>query len=150
MPTYELSLVVKHALKRPELVSAVKRTGQDILRNGGFIRTLEFLGHRDLPQRQRANEEWHTKGSYFLLKVDLATEKVNVIEDICKRDGDVIRYDFLGLKPDEEPICTLEDEMKPPAERPSVKAMIELGRQKPKFKRIFHHKTGLGFNPMHK
>ena len=74
MPTYELSLVVKQALKRPELVSAVKRMGENVINNGGYIRNLEFLGHRNLPQRQRANDEIHSKGSYFLLKVDLPVE----------------------------------------------------------------------------
>ena len=71
MPTYELSLVVKQALKRPDMVAAVKRTGENVLNNGGYIRNLEFLGHRNLPQRQRANDEWHTKGSYFLMKIDV-------------------------------------------------------------------------------
>ena len=71
MPTYELSLVVKQALKRPEMVSAVKRAGENVLNNGGYIRNLEFLGHRNLPQRQRANDEYHTKGSYFIMKIDI-------------------------------------------------------------------------------
>ena len=71
MPTYELSLVVKQALKRPDMVAAVKRTGESIINNGGYIRNLEFLGHRNLPQRQRANDEYHTKGSYFIMKIDI-------------------------------------------------------------------------------
>ena len=71
MPTYELSLVVKQALKRPDMVAAVKRTGENVLNNGGYIRNLEFLGHRNLPQRQKANDEYHTKGSYFVMKIDV-------------------------------------------------------------------------------
>jgi ribosomal protein S6 len=71
MPTYELSLVVKQALKRPDMVAAVKRTGESIINNGGYIRNLEFLGHRNLPQRQRVNDEYHTKGSYFIMKIDI-------------------------------------------------------------------------------
>ena len=148
MPTYELSLVVKQALKKPELVSAVKRMGENIINNGGYIRNLEFLGHRNLPQKQRANEEWHTKGSYFLLNVDLPVTGIPTIKNIAKRDPHVIRYDLVGVKPLEEPICTLEDEFKPPAERQSVQDMIELGRKKPRFKRIFKQNTNLGFNPI--
>ena len=71
MPTFELSLVVKQALKRPDMVAAVKRTGESVINNGGYIRNLEFLGHRHLPQRQKANGEYHTKGSYFVMKIDI-------------------------------------------------------------------------------
>ena len=71
MPTFELSLVVKQALKRPDMVAAVKRTGESVISNGGYIRNLEFLGHRHLPQRQKANGEYHTKGSYFVMKIDI-------------------------------------------------------------------------------
>ena len=150
MPTYELSLVVKHALKRPELVAAVKRTGENVIGNGGYIRNLEFLGHKNLPQRQKANEEYHTKGSYFIMKVDLATQSVPIMKDFCKRDANIIRSDFIAVKPDKEPICTLEDEMKGPSERPSVQAMIDIGRKIPRYKRIFSQKTGLDFSPMYK
>ena len=150
MPTYELSLVVKHALKRPELVAAVKRAGETVISNGGYIRNLEFLGHRNLPQRQRANHEWHTKGSYFIMKVDLSTSSVDAVSDFCKRDASIIKNDFIGLAPDREPECTLEEEFKNPSERPSVQAMIEVGRRRPKFKQIFDQNTGLGFSPMFK
>lgn len=149
MPTYDLSLVIKHALKRPELVAAVKRTGEDIIKNGGYIRNLEFLGHRNLPQIQRANNEVHTKGSYFLMRVDLPTKGIPLVSDFAKRDTDVIRYDFVNPRKETEPQCTLEDELKPPSERPSVQAMINLGRKKPRFTRQFEHKTGLGFYPLY-
>lgn len=78
---------------------------------------------------------------------------VDVIKDLAKRDTHVLRYDFIGLKPrnveewtPEE--CTLDDEFKPPAERSSVQTMIELGRKKPRYKRIYKPMTGLGFNPL--
>ena len=148
MPTYEISLVVKQALKRPEMVQAVKRMGESVINNGGYIRNLEFLGHRNLPQRQRANNEWHTKGSYFIMKIDLPIAGIDVISDIAKRDQNVIRHNFVSVKPLEEPECTLEDEFKPPAERPSVQAMIELGRKKPTYRRIYKSNTGLDFNPL--
>jgi hypothetical protein len=74
---------------------------------------------------------------------------VDVIKDLAKRDTHVIRYDFVGLKPQEDPEeCTLDDEFKPPAERSSVQTMIELGRKKPRHKRIYKPMTGLGFNPL--
>ena len=73
---------------------------------------------------------------------------VEMIKDLAKRDIHVVRYDVVGVKPIEEPECTLEDEFKPPAERSSVQAMVELGRKKPKFRRIFKMNTNLGFNPL--
>ena len=74
---------------------------------------------------------------------------IDAIKDLAKRDTHVIRYNFIGLQPQEDPgECTLDDEFKPPAERSSVQTMIELGRKKPKFKRIYKPMTGLGFNPL--
>ena len=74
---------------------------------------------------------------------------LDVIKDLAKRDTHVIRYDFVGLKTQEDPVeCTLDDEFKPPAERSSVQTMIELGRKKPRHKRIYKPMTGLGFNPL--
>ena len=73
---------------------------------------------------------------------------LNKISDEAKRDIHVIRYDFIGIKPLEEPVCTLEEEFKPPSERPSVQDMIRIGRKKPRFKQIFKQNTNLGFNPI--
>ena len=150
MPTYDLSLIVKHALKRPELVASVKRMGESIIDNGGYIRSLQFYGNRELPQRSKANREWHTRGNYFVLRLDLPISSINKVKDFGSRDQTVLRTDFVGLKPLAEPVCTLEEEFKPPAERPSVQAMIDIGRRKPKFRRIYKHNTGLDFYPLNK
>ncbi len=150
MPTYEFSLILKHAMKRPELVAAVKRTGEEILASGGYIRNIEFLGHRNLPQKKHSGGEVHTKGSYFVMCVDLKTQQVSAIMDFAKRDAQVLQHDLIGVKPKEEPVCTLDEELLPPSQRPSVQAMIEIGRKRPKYRRIFEHKTGLGFYPLYK
>ena len=101
-----------------------KILGIDILNNCAFIATIfKFL---------------------FILSTG-----IDAIKDLAKRDTHVIRYNFIGLQPQEDPgECTLDDEFKPPAERSSVQTMIELGRKKPKFKRIYKPMTGLGFNPL--
>ena len=68
----------------------------------------------------------------------------------------MIRKNFLGIDTtsfvrEQVPIeCTLEDEFKPPAERPSIKEMMELGRRRPLHKKIWNPKTGMDFYPFHR
>jgi ribosomal protein S6 len=150
MPTYDLSLVIKAALKRPQIVAAVKRMGDHIYNTGGYIRSLEFVGERDLPQRQRANDEWHNRGNFFVLRVDLATKDIGMVSDEAMRDSDVIRNDIVSITSPAVPVCTLEDERKPPTERPSVQTMLDIGRQKPMYSKIYKPNTGLGFYPFFK
>ena len=106
------------------VIFIIKVLGIDILNNCAFIATIfQFL---------------------FIFSTG-----IDAIKDLAKRDTHVIRYNFIGLQPQEDPgECTLDDEFKPPAERSSVQTMIELGRKKPKFKRIYKPMTGLGFNPL--
>ena len=102
----------------------MKILGIDILNNFAFIATIFMF--------------------LFIFSTGL-----DVIKDLAKRDTHVIRYNFIGLQPQEDPVeCTLDDEFKPPAERSSVQTMIELGRKKPIHKRIYKPMTGLGFNPL--
>ena len=54
---------------RPLLVTAVKRAATAILDKGGFIRTLEYIGDKQLPSRTYINNIGHERGQYFILKV---------------------------------------------------------------------------------
>ena len=72
MPTYEIALIMRHALARPQLVDAVKRAGTEIIDRGGYIRQLDYLGDRALPQKGGTGKsKGQTRGHYFLVTADI-------------------------------------------------------------------------------
>ena len=131
---------------------AVRRLSEGIIDNGGYVRKLEFVGNRALPQRTKKNDsgEWHYRGNYFVLRVDIPVPAVPKIVDMAKRDNHIIRDDYVKVKPLQDAVCTLEEEMKPPSERPSVQDMIDVGRAKPRYRTIYKPNTGLGFDPLYR
>ncbi len=147
MPSYDFSVVVKHALQRPQIIQAMKRVGDQIYSRGGYIRNIEFVGDRSLPQKSTINEEVHTRGHYFVLKIDLPPLDVQKMSDDIGRDTDIIRRNFIREQPKNDPECTMDDEFKRPTDRPSVQNMIAIGRRPPRFTRIFKPKTGLDYYP---
>ena len=68
----------------------------------------------------------------------------------------MIRKNFIGVDTtnaarEQLPIqCTLRDEFKPPSERPSITNMLDIGRSKPRFRKIWNPKTGMDFYPFHR
>ena len=76
--------------------------------------------------------------------------------DELQRDRDVMKKNFQGIDTtesarDQLPIqCTLDEEFKPPAERPSVNRMLELGRKRPRHTKQWNPKTGMDFYPFHR
>ena len=151
MPQYELGVVVRHGLSRAQLVDVVKRSGKQVLDHGGFIRKVEFLGERVLPQKQSKWGQLHSKGHYFNLRIDLQSKKTFSLLDELHRDGDLLRR-FLALndndvEPEPEPPCTLEEELRTPANRPSVQRLIKLGAQAPFYTQLWDPRTGLSFYP---
>ena len=77
------------------------------------------------------------------------------ILEIYGRNPNILGRAFIGLNVDGEmsapPVtCTLKDELKTPAHRPSVQAMIKDGRQTNKFKKFWSSRTGLGYYPFHR
>ena len=148
MPTYDLSLVVKHAIKRPEIISAVKRIGENIIENGGYIRNLEFVGNRALPQKAVANSESHIRGNFFVLRIDLPVSQIPKLNDLAKRNSHIIKNDLVSVSKREDPVCTLDEEFLSPSKRPSIQAMIDIGRSRPKLTKVYKKNTGLEFEPL--
>ena len=75
MPAYELALIMRHALPRPKLIEAVKRSASEVMERGGFIRQLQYLGDRALPQRGSTGKiKGQTRGHYFMLTVDVPSK----------------------------------------------------------------------------
>ena len=70
--------------------------------------------------------------SFFLYHFDTSPPIVRKIQEDCRRDNETIRAYYVKKEknlPDGYE-CTLDDEMKPPAMRPSVRNLIEQGRKK--------------------
>merc|ERR1711860_458336 len=150
MPAYELSLVVRQMAKE-SIKATVKRTATLILQNGGIIKHLECLGERNLPQKQNKDGELHSRGTYFIMNCDLRTKDIPEFDAEIGLDNDVLRRNFLSVEKTDllksGLVCTLEDELKSPADRPSIQALIEQGRRPPKFTKPFKFKTGLNYYP---
>jgi len=151
MPTYEIMLIMKK-IARPQLVEALKRTGQHIYDNEGYIRKVESLGERRLPNRKNAKGERHYEGNYITMECDLKTRSVERLCDLFGRDKEVIQQYVVALNEQDESVCprSYDDELLPPSERPSIQALIASGRRPPKFRKIFSDKTGLDYYPFHR
>ena len=150
MPTYEMTVIMRK-LAQPALVSAVKRVADEIYVGGGYIRTIQSLGTRPLPNKKRAKGVTHKEGTYMLMNIDVRTKDLDRIKDEYNRDKDIIQQFFLSRN-DENFQCegTLDAERKPPSERPSIQRLIEEGRRPPKFSKLWDPKTGLEYNPFHR
>jgi len=150
MPSYELTLIMRN-MAHPELVQAIKKASCEIYKSGGYIRQIQSLGFRTLPNLKVSKGRKHREGTYMLMDIDVKASDLVKINDEFIRDRNIIQQNFLSKK-DEFFVCpeTLDDEMKPPAERPSVQRLIEQGRRPPRFKKIFDSKTGLDYYPFHR
>ncbi|KAH6929190.1 hypothetical protein HPB50_024100 [Hyalomma asiaticum] len=70
--------------------------------------------------------------SYFLFRFDASPELTVALRGEIKRDVDIIRATFISLTPPKTFTCTLEEEMQPPAYRPSVQALMAQSQVKKK------------------
>jgi len=150
MPSYEMTLIMRK-MAQPSLVQSVKKAADEIYSRGGYIRKIQSMGTRQLPNVKISKGLKHREGSYLLLDIDVRAQDLVKIEDEYKRNRDIIQQTIIS-KTDELFQCaeTLDDELKPPAERPSVQTLIEQGRRPPRFKKIFDQKTGLDYYPFHR
>ena len=146
MPTYELVLVMRH-LPKPDLVTSLSRACRYLTGQGGLLRRVESLGDRQLPQPADVHGQVHDRATYFIVEADLPIHSMEAVAGDLKRDRDVLKKDFLRVRPPSEPTCTLEDEMKKPSDRPSVQQMIKIGRKAPKYKVFWEPNTGLDYYP---
>ncbi len=80
----------------------------------------------------------------------MRTKTIPTLLEEYGRDHDVLRRGFVAFKERPDPACTLEDELKPPHERPSVQQMILDGRRPWKYAQPFEPNTGLDYDPFHR
>lgn len=129
MPLYELNLVLRPMPKK-EIVDCLKRCAQLIWNENGVVKKIEYLGQNKLPYEiPSPNEgERYKEGSYFLFHVSSNPIKLKKIRPELKLDLDVINYtgalaNESKLSPDH--VCTLEEELLPPAFRKSVRPLLD-------------------------
>ncbi|XP_063403841.1 small ribosomal subunit protein bS6m-like isoform X1 [Mytilus trossulus] len=91
MPPYELALILRGTLARPEVAQALKKGCQNLLSNGSVVRKIENLGQRELPYYMRAHNTIHKEGHYFLLNFDSPVESLKPIKQGFKEHRDVVR-----------------------------------------------------------
>lgn len=124
--------MILRTLAKPELSAALKRTGEYLLKNGAILRYIQNLGTKELPLKmsRHGQRNWH--GSYFLYRFDGPPDLVTSMQEEIKRDVDVIRATAITLHPPRTIKCTLEEELQPPAYRPSVQALMAQSQVKKK------------------
>lgn len=133
--------MILRTMSKPELASALKRTGEYILNNGAILRYIQNLGTKELPIKMSSHGQANWQGSYFLFRFDASPALPLAMRAEIKRDVDVIRATYITLSPPTKIECTLEEEMKPPAYRPSVQDMMKKS-QVPKKKTFEKHTDG--------
>lgn len=127
MPAYELTMILR-SMSKPELASALKRTGELMLKSGVILRDIQNLGTKELPIKMSSHGRTHMSGSYFLFRFDAAPLFKRTLRDEMKRDVDIIRGEIMDLVQRPSITCTLEEEMQPPAYRQSVQKLLKEGR----------------------
>ncbi|KJH44253.1 hypothetical protein DICVIV_09725 [Dictyocaulus viviparus] len=127
MPAYEVSLITR-SLSKADLVKVLVRAGRTLLDNGGIIEGVESLGFRDLPYKRIAKQtrEPVYASNVFLFNTHLSIKARETVRSIFLHDLDVVHVYIAPSTPSaisEE--CNLEEILKPPAQRQSVKDLRE-------------------------
>eukprot|EP00088_Acartia_fossae_P066774 TRINITY_DN8292_c0_g1_i4.p1 TRINITY_DN8292_c0_g1~~TRINITY_DN8292_c0_g1_i4.p1 ORF type:complete len:152 (-),score=20.78 TRINITY_DN8292_c0_g1_i4:212-667(-) len=151
MPTYELTVIMKK-MPRPQLVEALKRVGNCIYDNDGYIRNIQSLGERKLPNIKHVHNEKHTEGTYMLFEFDSKTDAIPPLKTTFTNDRDIVQKYVKALDKDADIECpkVFDSELLSPSERPSIQEMIKEGRRAPRFRKIWDNRTGLSYDPFHK
>ena len=67
-------------------MAIVKRVGESILDEGGFVSKIESLGSRDLPYRMRAHGQVHSKGRLVLVALGFWEVKTYLLKQLQWHD----------------------------------------------------------------
>lgn len=147
MPTYEMPLLLR-VMKKSECAEALKRVANSIFQTGGFIRKIENLGEKELPCKASSHGKVHKHASHFLFYFDVPPSSLVDLSDECRRDMDIIRAQiFTQHQSPKEEACTLEEELLPPAYRPSVIKLLEEAKKHRSEKYKFKYNSGLDYYP---
>lgn len=129
MPPYEVTLITR-SLSKADLVKTLVRAGKTLLDNGGVIEKVESLGFRDLPHKRIAKQtrEPVYASNFFLFNTHLSVEARKAVKSIFSHDLDLMHVAIVPSPASlsTPPIkCNLEEILKPPSQRQSVKDLRE-------------------------
>ncbi|KAG8192986.1 hypothetical protein JTE90_028106 [Oedothorax gibbosus] len=127
MPAYELSILTK-LLPRNELGAVLKRVGALLLDKGVTLQKIDNLGKRELPYKIPHYTQ-STHGHFFVLTFDGSPKVHAEVTKELKLDVDLLKYGFSPVYKDLKEECTLEEELLPPALRPSVQKLLSVSNK---------------------
>ncbi|XP_078042443.1 mitochondrial ribosomal protein S6 [Augochlora pura] len=146
MPTYEMPVLLR-IMRKPETVDTLKRIANAIFQTGGFIRKIEYWGDKQLPCKTSIHGKVHREAGHYLFCFDIPPIMMHNLVDEYKRDLDIIRTNIYKPNPSTPPkhVCTLEEELLPPAYRASVQKLLETGKRVKT--NTFKYNSGLDYYP---
>ncbi|UYV63833.1 MRPS6 [Cordylochernes scorpioides] len=114
------------ALWQTLVKDCVKRIGEKILKEGAVLKRVENLGEKDLPFKMYKAGKVFKKAHYFTYQFESHPSILSKLQESCVRDLDIMRSSPVEIHPLPRYTgeCTLEEELKPPVDRPNVKAII--------------------------
>jgi len=134
MPSFELFFITKQMAKK-DLVSCLKRTGELILDSNGVLRKIENLGTRQLPFKIRTpvpGKKRYTAGNFFIYHCDVPPLTIHKIFETLRMDTDLMKVKFSEKtqKIPEDYVCTLDEELRPPALRPTIQSLMRQNEER--------------------
>jgi len=93
MPAYELMVLFKQLVDKPQLAANVKRVTESLLTNGTVVRSIENYGERKLANKLTGHSEAH----YFIFRINTNSDNVKQLTDLLKLDQDLIRCGFYRM-----------------------------------------------------
>jgi len=106
-----------------------------ILDSNGILRKIENLGTRQLPFKIRTpvpGQKRYQSGNFFLYHCDVPPLEIHKIVTSLRTDTDLMKVQFCEKesKISEDYVCTLEEELKPPALRPSIQSLVRQNEER--------------------
>ncbi|KAL1895620.1 hypothetical protein Sste5346_005089 [Sporothrix stenoceras] len=83
-----------------EVRDIVLTSGQQILRNGGVIRSIANWGVFSLPAPLSAHQARHTRGHYFVMRFDCSVAAHDAVRNTLKLDPRMLRTGVVRLGDD--------------------------------------------------
>ncbi|VDK51531.1 unnamed protein product [Anisakis simplex] len=110
-----------------DLFKVLHRAATTLLDHGAVIEKMESLGYRDLPHKRisKQSKESVYTSNYFLIKTFMSMDEKKKTRSILRNDLDMVHVEMVSDTEMSTPPfeCNLEELLKPPTERASVKAL---------------------------
>ncbi|CAO1631709.1 unnamed protein product [Sympodiomycopsis kandeliae] len=97
MVLYELFCVTAYSPSSAPFRELIRSTSRLVVDNGGVVRGMQYWGLRNLPQRARRHQQYHTKGDYFLMHFDTNPPVLSQLSSRLRMDPRVVKWTTLKL-----------------------------------------------------